>query len=495
MNRTYKEILRHAGIFGAGAILGRLASIVLLPVYTHYLAPTDYGVMAILDLAINLLSIVAGAGIASAATRAHFNGTDDTHHDRVWWTAVLTAMVAAGLIMVPAFVLRARLSVFLFGSILHDGGYYLAIALPTLWIGSVTYVVDSYFRSLKASSFVVRLGLFRLLLNILLNMTFLVGWKMGVSGILWGNLLSAGIVSLIQGAWFMRARRRILFDWPLARTYWHFGWPLVVFGLFSTVMHEADRYVLRLFVSLEAVGLYSVAYQIGQGVNTLVVSPFAGIWAVIIYEIAKEPDAKVTFSHVFKNYFFFLSLVLLLASLFARPILYLMAPAEYAPAADIVPVVCLAYLFFSIHEHFKVPAMLAGRTGALLAPVILAAGANVALNFALVPALGAIGAAWASVLTFIVFAFGGLAQYRRIDRYDYPFAPCGLALAGMTATYVGHRVLFGAASLPVQAAASAAIWLVWVGILFGGIIRSLAPGTLSWRHLSSAFSDSRSSAR
>jgi O-antigen/teichoic acid export membrane protein len=467
LDTTYRQIVRHAAVFGAGAILFRIASIVLLPLYTRYLTPADYGVLALLDLTTNVLSIVAGAGIAAAATRAHFGEPHRSDPGRIWWTAIVCEMVLAGLIVIPPLVTRARLAPVLFGPGLELGPYYLAIALANLWIAAVTSVVDSYFRAGKASTFIVVVGLVRLAINIALNVLFVVGFQMGIAGVLWGNLLSAIAASIVECAPFLGRHRRFAFDWIRAREYWHFGWPLILYGLCSIAMHEADRYILRLFVSLDEVGVYSVAYQIGQGVNTLVLAPFSGIWSILIYEIAKEADAKGTYARVFKQYVFGLSLVLLLAALFARPILGVIAPSEYARAADIVPIVCLAYFFFSIHDHFKVPALLASRTAALLPAVVIAAVVNIALNFALVPAFGAFGAAWASVLTFGLFTFIGLVRNRRIDRYPYPFGTCGVVLAGTAATYAVHRAMRDLLSPRTDIGLAMVLWLVWAALLFG----------------------------
>ena len=185
----------------------------------------------------------------------------------------------------------------------------------------------------------------------------------------------------------------------------------------------------------------------------------------------KNQTAQATYARVFKHFVYGLSLLLLLASLFARPILAIIAPPEYAGAADIVPIVCLAYLLFSLHDHFKVPALLASRTIALLPAVTMAAVANVALNFLLVPWLGAAGAAWASVATFALFAFVGLVRNRRIERYPYPFAACFVAVAGMSATYIGYRLLWSTTSGPLSIAAAVVVWLVWAVLLFGRSLR------------------------
>jgi O-antigen/teichoic acid export membrane protein len=486
MDRTYRELLRHAGIFGAGTILFRVASIILFPVYTHYLTPADYGVIALLDLTVNLLAIVTSAGIASAATRIHFAAEEGVARDQVWWTAVLVEMLLAALVAAVAFAARGHLASLLFGSDVPRGDLYVGLALATLWIGAVAGVFDANFRARKASTLVVSIGLVKLLVSIVLNVSLLAIWRMGVAGILWGNLISASVVLAIQYRRFTLSHKRILVSWTLARGYWQFGWPLVVFGLFSTAMHEADRYVLRLFASLHDVGVYSVAYQIGQSVNTLITVPFTSIWSVVIYEVGKQPDARVVYARVFKYFVFGLSLVLLAASMFAHPILRVIAPAEYERAADIVPIVCLAYLFFSVHDHFKVPALLASRTVALLPAVIAAALINVALNVLIVPKAGATGAAWASVLTFALFSLIGLARNRQIDKYPYPFVTCSFVVIGMIASYVGYRAL-RETSGPTTIGLAAGICVAWTLLLFGGLIReqiariyARATKTTSW---------------
>jgi O-antigen/teichoic acid export membrane protein len=476
VNSTYRQIIRHGAVFGAGAVLFRIASIVLLPLYTRYLTPADYGVLALLDLTINVLSIVAGAGIAAAATRAHFGDDDRVDVGCVWWTAILCIVGFAGIIVGPAIAFRHELAPIVFGAGLDAGAYYLTIALINLWIASVTTVVDAYFRAGKASTFVVGIGIFRLIVNIALNVSFVVGWRMGVAGVLWGNTLSAAAAAVVQCAPFVARHRRVAFDWIIARGFWRFGWPLIVFGLGSVAMHEADRYVLRLFVDLREVGLYAIAYQIGQGVNSLIAVPFSGIYGVLIYEIAKEPDAQVIYARVFKQYVFGLALVLSLAALFARPIIGLIAPPEYLPAADIVPIVCLAYFFFSIHDHFKVPALLASRTVALLPAVLIASGANIALNLVLIPVFGAVGAAWASVVTFVLFTGIGLVRNRRIDRYPYPFGVCTAVLTGTALTYAFHRVVRSAATPAIDLGLAAVLWLAWAGVLFGRTILANARG-------------------
>ena len=66
VRNAYWEIAKHSAVYGVGQILGRVALLLLLPLYTSYLRPADYGCVAILDLTSAVLAILLGGGIASA---------------------------------------------------------------------------------------------------------------------------------------------------------------------------------------------------------------------------------------------------------------------------------------------------------------------------------------------------------------------------------------------------------------------------------------------
>jgi len=449
---------------------------VLLPVYTRALSPDDYGVIALLDIAINALSIVVAAGVGAAATRAHFSATTEAERDRVWWTALLLVSATAVVGLLPIFLARSVLARALFGAELNAGEYFLALALLTLLFNVVDTIFQAHIRARKASALFLKVSSGRLFLNIALNLWFLLAMKLGVAGLLWGNLVASVVALAVDAAVFARQRGPIAISAGLVQEFWSFGWPLIVTGLLSTLMHDGDKYLLRRFLDLHQVGLYSVAYQIGQGVNTLVLLPFSLIWSVLIYEIAEEPSARRTYARVFEYFVYGLSLLLLLVSIAARPLLRVLAPPDYEPAADLIPVICLGYLFFSAHGHFNVPALLSRRTVTLLPVYAAAVAANVSANLLLIPRFGPKGAAWATVVAFAVFAGAGLRQYRRIDVYPYDFRACVGAVVGMVVTYLVFRsILDLAAHEWVAYVIAATLWIGWVSLLFGKAANQLLP--------------------
>src|SRR5262249_9455190 len=279
-------------VYGLGQILSSLASFLLLPVYTRHLSPGDYGYIAILDLTAGVLGILIGSGISAALTRYHFDVEDEGVRDQVWWTGLSIVTLLASVLIVPAWLWREELAEWTLGPTGGRGGWYYSLVLPTIWCAALGQVLQTYLRVRKWSGLFVGFSVVRLLSNIALNVYFLVVLGRGVEGILLGNLLAGATMTLALLLLFVASRGRFAFARPLAGQLMAFGAPLVVTALLSLAMHQANRLFLRMFVGMDQVGIYSLACQIGQGVNSLYLLPFGMIWPVFAYEIAHRPDAK-----------------------------------------------------------------------------------------------------------------------------------------------------------------------------------------------------------
>ena len=467
--RFYRDLLKHSSIYGVGQILSRLASILLLPVYTFFLRPADYGLIAILDLITGVLAIFIGGGMVAAVNRFHFDTNNREEQARVWWSGMAFVCLASTAICLPAVLARDALANLTLGPDAPNGGLCYALALATVWFSTVGQIPETYLRVRKWSSLSVGLSLGRLLLNIALNVSLLTLTRLGVVGVLLGNLITNILMTLILVGVIVREERPLGIDHRVFGQMMRFGAPLIITAFFSMIMHQADRYLLRMHVGMDQVGVYSLAYQVGQGVNTLFLVPFTAIWNVVLYELAKQPNSKQLYADVFSYFVRALGIVMLGAALFARPLLAVLTPDDYSAAASLVPIVCLAYFLFSLHEHFRVPCLLAKKSMNLIPVYGLAAVVNVLANLALIPRFGVIGAAWASVATFGTFSMFGLYQYRKISRYPYPLLKCTCVTAGLCFTYQAYTWSGDAWEWPI----SLAVCIGWTLALFGPQFRQL----------------------
>ena len=92
------RLARHSAIYGAGDLVARFLGVLLLPLYTAYLSPADYGKIEILVAASAIVLVVLRRGVADGFYRFYFNSPDAVYRTRLiqttFWFTMVTATVA-----------------------------------------------------------------------------------------------------------------------------------------------------------------------------------------------------------------------------------------------------------------------------------------------------------------------------------------------------------------------------------------------------------------
>ncbi len=413
----------------------------MLPLYTRLLSPADYGVIALLDLTVAVLGIIIRPGIAESVNRFHFVAKNEKERDEVWWSTLTLLLITATSIILMAWCIRDWIARITLTIPVAEGAFYYSLIFPTLWFNVISNLFELHLRVYKRSILFVLISLGKLCLNVGLNLFFLLYLDLGITGVLLGNLLTGIITGAVVFGIFLAMRGKYCINPKTLRSIIAFGLPLVVTTLLAFILHNADRYFLNAFTTMKEVGIYSLAYQVGQGVNMLLLIPFWAIWGVIKYEIENDENSREVYSTVFRHFTSVVIVMMLGVSLFARPLLGVLVDEKYWAAADVVPWICLGYIFFSASEFFTLAATLHKKTSKMIPPNVLAALANLSLNFLLIPWIGIVGAGISTVATFAVRSIVALLICNRIEHIPLPVLRQGVMLATAVSLYLFCKLL------------------------------------------------------
>jgi O-antigen/teichoic acid export membrane protein len=401
MLRELKKLSRQTLIYGAGVILSRAIGFFLIPLYTHYLAPRDYGVLELIDLTGYILGYVLSMGIDQAAIR-YFHYYDDPAdkaaviNTAIWFTLLWGALLVA--ILVP---LTPTLSIAIFGN--REYAPLLLITWANLLVGSLVGLQRSILRAQQRSVTFTAVSLAYTGVSISLNVFFVAVLHIGVRGIIYSGLISSILIA--SYLWVKPASPiKMRIDRAKLGPMLRYGAPFVPGGMFAFVLNWSDRYFLRLYSSIEAVGIYGLGYKFGMIVVMLVSVPFTFVWNAYLFEIEKQPNARQTYARVATYFILGLCGVGLAISVFARELIEIMADHAYWSAQQVIPVVVLAMILMCSDNVFQVGLLIRGRTGQLSVAKGVAAVVNLLLNLLLIPHYGVMGAAWATAIAFAVYA-------------------------------------------------------------------------------------------
>jgi O-antigen/teichoic acid export membrane protein len=242
---------------------------------------------------------------------------------------------------------------------------------------------------------------------------------LGIAGILWADVAATAAFALVLLPILLK-NAAPAFSTALLRDVLAFALPKVPHGVMLQVLNLADRKILDVFSTRAEVGLYQMGYTFGGGVK-FAMSAFEPAWGPFVYARAREEGGAATLGRVATYAFAGFAAAALAVAALGPDLLRLMTPRNPAfhAAAPIIPVVALAYLLHGVFLLTSVGIGIARQARYYPMVTGAAAATNVAANFILIPRFGAMGAAWATVLAYLVMALLGFLFSRRV--FPIPF--------------------------------------------------------------------------
>jgi len=395
--KELKTLLRHSATYGFGDLLSRLIGFLMLPVYTHYLTTSDYGINELVGLTMEVIGIVLNLGIAGAINRYYYD--KEVRDPNLVVSTVFVGVPLLG------FLVLGGLSLFsaeLAGLLLEgrEQWIYILLALGTLWFNQTFHLIYAYLRVIQRSTAYVILSLLKLFLALSLNILFIVILEWGVLGLFVSNIISAGAFCILVFPWYLR-KVGVRFSFQIAKRMLRFSLPIVPANLASLIVNASDRYFIRAFLTLSDVGIYGLGYKLGNVVFYLVRVPFMQIWDPRRYALYRQ-DAPLEFYARIATYFTGLMIFVGLGvSIFVQDLISVISPEEYWGAAIYVPAVALCYVIYALDHHVAFGILVKEKTEYWTYVNLVMGALNLGLNFVLIKRLGIWGAILATFLSLV----------------------------------------------------------------------------------------------
>lgn len=395
----------------AANLLPRAGALLLLPIYVAFLTQADFGTVSLVGSAALLLAIVYRLGLDGALLRLHYD-VEGGDRRSLYATVAATSLACAAVVTL--------LGVLLAPVITRDGEGHLVIllALGIAATNAFQYVPSVWFRANQQTGRYLALALGAFAAVVAVTVLLVVVVRLGAIGSLVGQLAGATVMAVAAGAILWRLRPwRLRGD--LARRSLDFGLPLLPHTLAGWLLNVSDRWLLGLLLGLPAsralaeIGVYSLGYQLGYAVGLAAIS-FNAAWLPLLYRIAETPLATTVLREATTVVIAAFSALAAAVAVLAPDIIAVLAPPEWSAAADVAAVVALASAVHAAGLMLASGAYLVRNTRIMPLLTLAAAAVSIAANLVLIPTIGIIGAAWATLAAYAVLAvlIGVLAQRR-----------------------------------------------------------------------------------
>ncbi len=354
------------------------------------------------------------------------------------WISLLTSLILSCII----YSLSSALGKTLLSSI--DYSFLIKYTAFILFFDCICHVPFALLRLEEKPFQFMGIRFINVLITFGLNIYFVAFLKMGVEGIFKSNMITSAVTATILYA-FTIPKIKFTFSSSAAKNLALFGLPFIPVGLATVTMEMLNRYIIEHLIGLEAVGIFSAGFKLGTFM-LLVCTAFYYAWQPFFLKAGKKESSRLLFSRVL-TYFVLVTLSFwVLLTAFIHEIIHLkfgsfyLIGTEFQACEPLVPVILLGYVFLGINQVFLPGIYFEKKTRYLAYITIIAATANVAANFILIPFLGILGSAFSSLFGYIILASSTLVVSQRLFKVPYEFRRVALlfvlAMAVGIPTYV-----------------------------------------------------------
>ena len=448
-----KKLASQTAIYGLSSVVGRLLNYLLVPLYTRYFIPEEYGVVTELYAYVAFLVIVLTYGLETA----FFRFSQKENNNRIVYSTSLISLIFTSLLFICfMFSFSENISAFIGYSTNQEYVKWFALIIGLDAISSIS------FAKLRALNKATRFALIRLVnifINIGLNLFFIIycpyviendlqslnfvnsvySQSVGVGYIFIANLIASVVTifmllpEMINSVW--------IFDKKLWKKMMIYASPLLLAGLAGMTNETIDRILLKYLLpeninSAREIGLYGAFYKLSV-IMILFIQTFRFAAEPFFFSQERQVNAKKIYADVMKFFVIVLAFIFLIVTTFYDFFINFLG-SDYHDERGflVVSILLLANFFLGIYYNLSIWYKLTEKTiyGAGLA--VFGATITVILNFILIPYIGFVGSAVATLICYFSMMIVSFILARKHYPIPYNFSRILLYFSLMISIFV-----------------------------------------------------------
>lgn len=381
--------------YALGDVLSKIISIISIAIFTRILSVEDYGIYSVYNTSIAFLVIILTLGFHTVVSRYYFENKED-------FASFVTLSFVSSVFLVSCCLPM----IYFFKDSLFDflnlPSSLIIFVYPALIVAIITSIFSQVYSSERKSASLTIVELAKTYLTFFIALSFLWYIEKSYVSLIKGTLIVGVGVSI-----FMLYKLRYLFVKNFKMQHFIyivlFSIPLIPYHLSSLLLQQVDKIMINAQLGNYESGLYSFAVNIGMlylMFTALILRAFAPDYFNLMNDRQyNQLDKKIL--KILKIYI----IVALSLIYFGKEIAFVLADEKFVKATNIIPIIISGYVFFSIFEIYGRNSIYANKTIYSSINVLIPGVINIMLNNFLIEKIGYMGAAWATLISYLLMAF------------------------------------------------------------------------------------------
>ncbi len=392
------NLLKETAIYAIGEIVPKIISFVLLPIYTHYLSPKDYGIISYTNSVVIFLFILSSLALNSFVIRNYFEKKDVFQQKLLLGNVYLfigifnLSLICIYFLVFPPIIKSTNLQV--------PWNPYFKLALISNFLDVFSIIPLVVYRVKQKARFYIILTISRTLFQFGLTFTLIVVLKKGIIGHYYGRLFS--LIPFFFIYWALMSKEAIFrLNLKQIKEGLKFSLPLIPGAIAYLAISFSDRIILERFVNLSQIGIYNIAYTLAFSLNMIIQSGYRAIEPEIFKKYG-TPEFPNFIDTIQSRFLFVVFACAMAFTLFSQEVFKIMASEKYYEGYLLVPIIMLGAILTAPNVIFGSILQAEKNTKAIGIASMTGAIASILFNIAFIPHWGVYAAAISSALAFLV---------------------------------------------------------------------------------------------
>jgi len=404
MEEYVKKIIWHMSHYALGNSIVTLSFFISFPIFTRVFSQSEYGIVSIIGITISLLSSIALVGFPQAAVRFYStkNGEKIKYNSTLVIGVILTSSVAILLFLFLSFFLSSFVDRYMINLI--------RFSIFAVLFSNIASIFLAFARSSQKTKLFNILNILKTYIPLFFSLLLILGFHMGVFGRFLGMVIGLILVCFIFYFIFKRNFGISISKDKFSKSLWKemflYGYAFSFSAILSVLLTSGDRYVIQYYLGSAQVGIYSVGYQLPAQIQMLIVGPLNLAIFPIVMEIwnKKGKEAVQNFLHKILKYYSMIAIPIVFGLIsVSRDAITVFATEKFLGAEKIVPFVIVSVIIYGGYFITYSGLMIYKKTNLIVKFLSMAVILNFILNIILIPSMGIIGAALATLIAYLFY--------------------------------------------------------------------------------------------
>lgn len=419
MLKTVQSSVKNGLVYGLGNMAVKIIGFLLIPLYTNpkFFSVDDFGIIGLLDISGQVLIAALASSLPQSLTRWYWDKQHRDNQKSIFFMTLAMQVVISLLFCLLLLPLSSDFSMMIFSK--PDWTFSIQLVIISSGLQAINNIINTLLRLQSKSILFTIANFLKLFLVLGLTIYLIAGRKMGVDGIYLAQV-AGNLIFIIVLLGYAVKNSKVSFNRMIAREMAVFGIPLVLANVSGVAVNVIDRYSLNSFDMLRYVALYTLAVKVSSVLKLVIVDSIKMTISPLMIKKMDTDDNKRFYSKVLLYSSYVLMFGIIAISLFSLELIKVMTKsAEFWQAYIVIPVLCISVYFVNLKDTIVWGLFIIKKTRIIGFIVAVASVVTLILNLLLIPLLGMMGAAAATVLSQMFYWY--ITHYFSQKRYYIPY--------------------------------------------------------------------------